>query len=112
VVAPVDFVQGTLDVVVLQAVAHGPVHGYDVARFIHEHSDGTLRVLDGALYTALHRLEARGWIAAEWGLSEKGKRAKFYRLTTAGRRALKAEIASWAAYVHAIGKVLSAKPQG
>ena len=65
--APVDFVQGTLDVVVLQAVAHGPVHGYDVARFIHEHSDGTLRVLDGALYTALHRLEARGWIAGRVG---------------------------------------------
>ena len=108
--APVDFVQGTLDVVVLQAVSHGPVHGYDVARFIHEHSDGTLRVLDGALYTALHRLEARGWISAEWGLSEKGKRAKFYRLTAAGRRALRTEVANWGAYVAAMGKVLSVKP--
>jgi DNA-binding PadR family transcriptional regulator len=67
-------------------------------------------VLDGALYTALHRLEARGWIASEWGLSDKGKRAKFYRLTSAGRRALKSEIASWGAYVAAMGKVLSAKP--
>ena len=106
--APVDFVQGTLDVVVLQAVSHGPVHGYDVARFIHEHSDGTFRVLDGALYTALHRLEARGWISAEWGLSERGKRASFY--ADAGRTPCPAQRGGeLGAYVAAMGKVLSVK---
>jgi transcriptional regulator len=105
-----DLLQGTLDVLVLQALSHGPRHGYDVARFIHEGSDGTFRILDGALYTALHRMEARGWVASAWGISEKGKRAKFYDLTAAGRRALKAECESWARYVTAVAKVMKATP--
>ena len=105
-----DLLQGTLDVLVLRALAGRPQHGYAVARFIHDSSDGTFRVLDGALYTALHRMEERGWVESEWGLSEKGKRAKFYRLTTAGRRALRNESASWEQYAAAVAKVLGAEP--
>src|SRR5918911_2745963 len=101
-----ELLQGTLDVLVLRALAGKPQHGYAVARFIHASSDGTFRVIDGALYTALHRMEERGWVEAEWGLSEKGKRAKFYRLTADGRRALRAETASWERYVEAVTKVM------
>ena len=106
-----DLLQGTLDVLVLRALSWRPMHGYAVARFIRDQSDGTLRVLDGALYTSLHRMEERGWVASEWGLSEKGKRAKFYELTTAGRRALRAESATWNQYVAAVAKVMGAAPE-
>ena len=105
-----DLLQGTLDVLVLRALAGKPQHGYAVARFIHDSSDGTFRVIDGALYTALHRMEERGWVESEWGLSEKRKRAKFYRLTAAGRRALRSEAATWERYVAAVGKILRAEP--
>jgi DNA-binding PadR family transcriptional regulator len=81
-----------------------------VARFIRESSDNTFRVLDGALYTSLHRMEERGWVESEWGLSNRGKRAKFYRLTAAGRRALRTESASWEQYAAAVAKVLRAAP--
>ena len=101
-----DLLQGTLDVLVLRALSWHPMHGYAIARYIRDRSDGSFRILDGALYTALHRMEERGWVESEWGLSEKGKRAKFYRLTTAGRRALRAESASWEQYVVAVAKVL------
>src|SRR3954449_10219740 len=87
-----DILQGTLDVLVLRALSWGAMHGYAVARFIHHGSDGSFTVLDGALYTSLHRMEERAWVESEWGISEKGKRAKFYRLTTAGRRALRTEM--------------------
>jgi PadR family transcriptional regulator PadR len=107
-----DLLQGTLDVLVLRALAWHPMHGYAVARFIRDSSDGTFRILDGALYTALHRMEERGWVESEWGLSEKGKRAKFYRLTTAGRRALRSESALWEQYAAAVAKVLRAQPAG
>src|SRR3954463_6311069 len=106
-----DLLQGTLDVLVLRALSWGRMHGYAVARFIHSGSDETLRVLDGALYTSLHRMEERGWIESEWGTSEKGKRAKFYRLTAAGRRALRSETEGWNAYVAAVGRVLTGTPQ-
>src|SRR4051812_37290247 len=79
--ASMDLVQGTLDVLVLRGLTWGPKHGYAVARWIEQSSNGKLTVLDGALYTALHRMEERGWIAAEWGISGHGRRAKFYRLT-------------------------------
>jgi transcriptional regulator len=105
-----ELLQGTLDVLVLRALAGKPQHGYAVARFIRESSDGSLSVIDGALYTALHRIEERGWVESEWGLSEKGKRAKFYRLTTAGRRALRKETTSWEQYAAAVAKVLRAQP--
>jgi PadR family transcriptional regulator PadR len=105
-----DLLQGTLDVLVLRALSCGRMHGYDVARFIRNGSDGTFRVLDGALYTSLHRMEERGWVESEWGTSAKGKRAKFYELTSGGRRALRSEAASWNQYVAAVAKVMQATP--
>jgi PadR family transcriptional regulator PadR len=105
-----DTLQGTLDLLVLRALKWGPRHGYAVARFIQEGSGGELRVLDGALYTSLHRLAERGLLESEWGTSEKGKRARFYQLTTAGRRALRAEAAVWERYVAAVGGVMRAVP--
>jgi PadR family transcriptional regulator, regulatory protein PadR len=105
-----DLLQGTLDVLVLRALSWGPTHGYGVARFIRDGSDGTFKVLDGALYTALHRMEERGWVASEWGASDKKKRAKFYRLTAAGRRALRAETETWNDYAAAVGRVMVAVP--
>jgi PadR family transcriptional regulator PadR len=105
--AALELLQGTLDYLVLQTLSHGRLHGYDVAHRIREASGRTFRILDGALYTALHRMEERGWVESEWGQSEKGKRAKFYKLTPLGRRALKAEAASWARYVVAVSKVVT-----
>src|SRR5689334_21322702 len=108
---PLDLLQGTLDVLVLRALSWGPMHGYAVARFIREGSGGSFRILDGALYTSLHRMEEREWVESEWGISEKGKRAKFYRLTPAGRRALRAETSSWQEYVAAVARVMQAAPE-
>ena len=102
-----DLLQGALDVLVLQALSHGPQHGYAIARFIRTGSGATFRILDGALYTALHRMEERGWLEADWGNSDKGKRAKFYRITAAGRRALQAETESWNRYVAAVAGVMA-----
>ena len=106
-----DLIQGTLNVLVLRALSWQPMHGYAIASFIQNGSKGTLRILDGALYTALHRMEELGWVEAEWGTSDKGKRAKFYTLTTAGRRALRAEASAWSRYVEAVAGVMQAKPQ-
>jgi len=106
-----DLLQGTLDVLVLRALSWRPMHGYAVARFIHTSSNQTFQVVDGALYTSLHRMEERGWIESEWGISDAGKRAKFYRLTTAGRKALKTETANWNDYAAAVAGVLSAAPE-
>ena len=106
-----DLLQGTLDVLVLRALSWGPMHGYGVARFIRDGSTGSFKVLDGALYTALHRMEERGWVASEWGASDKKKRAKFYRLTAAGRRALQAETQSWNDYAAAVARVMIAVPE-
>ena len=105
-----ELLQGTLDVLVLRALSWGTMHGYAVARFIRQGSDGTFKVLDGALYTSLHRMEERGWVESEWGTSEKKKRAKFYRLTAAGRRALRDETKSWNDYVAAVARVMTASP--
>ena len=106
-----DFLQGTLDVLVLRALSWEPMHGYAIARFIRQGSNETFRILDGALYTSLHRMEEKGWVESEWGTSDKGKRAKFYVLTTAGRRALKNEASAWDRYVQAVAGVMSAKPE-
>lgn len=105
-----DLVQGTLDVLVLKTLSAEPMHGYAVARWIRSASDEALLVEEGALYPALHRLERRGWIEAEWGLSENNRRAKFYRLTGKGRRALESETSSWGRYVEAVTKVLASTP--
>jgi PadR family transcriptional regulator PadR len=107
----IDVLQGTLDVLILKALSWGPRHGHAVARIIRDATGGTLEILDGSLYTALHRLEERGLVEGEWGLSEKGKRAKFYKLTVAGRRQLKAETATWQRYVASVSRLLMASVQ-
>ena len=106
--ADLELLQGTLDVLVLKALVFGPRHGYAVARWIKATSDDALTVEDRALYVALHRLEDRGWVSAEWGLSENNRKAKYYRLTAAGRRQLGAETARWTRYAEAVFKVLDA----
>jgi PadR family transcriptional regulator PadR len=105
-----DLLRGTLDILVLKTLTGGPMHGYAVARFIKRTSEGALLVEEGALYPALHRLEKKGWIESDWGVSENNRRAKFYELTTRGRQALDAETSSWSRYVDAVAKVLSAEP--
>jgi len=106
-----DLLQGTLNVLVLRALSWHPMHGYAVARFIRDASGERFRILDGALYTALHRMEELGWVESSWGLSDKGKRAKFYVITTGGRRALKAETTSWTEYVSAVAGVMQSRPE-
>lgn len=101
-----DLLRGTLDMLVLKALAWGPRHGYAVTAWIHETTREELRVEDAALYTALHRLAARGWVEAEWGVSENGRKAKYYSLTPAGRAQLRAQAATWARYAQAIQRVL------
>lgn len=106
-----DLLQGTLDVLVLKALTWGPRHGHAVARLIRTASGGAFDVLDGSLYAALHRLEERECIESEWGLSEKGKRARFYKLTPRGRQQLRAESASWRRYADAVASMLAATTQ-
>jgi PadR family transcriptional regulator PadR len=101
-----DLLHGTVAVLLLKALTWGPMHGYDISRTIRQRSEGALGLEDAALYQALHRLEHKGWIEAEWGLSENNRRAKFYRLTNEGRRQLETEVTSWRAYVDAVSKVL------
>ena len=101
-----DLLQGTLDTLVLKTLSWGPRHGYAVARWIKETSNGTIQVEDRALYVALHRLEERGWVAASWGLSENNRKAKYYELTTAGRRQLRAKADDFTTYANAVFKIL------
>jgi len=108
---PIDLLQGTLDVLILKSLSWGPRHGHAVARLIRASTEGAFEVLDGSLYAALHRMEERGWVEAEWGLSDKGKRAKFYQLTALGRQQLRTETASWQRYSVAVAKLLTATVQ-
>jgi transcriptional regulator len=101
-----DLLHGTVAVLILKTLTWGALHGYDISRSIRQRSEGALGLEDAALYQALHRLEHKGWIEAEWGLSENNRRAKFYRLTDEGRRQLETEVTSWRAYVEAVSKVL------
>ena len=103
-----DLLQGTLDVLVLKALSWGPQHGYAVGRWIERTTEDVLRIEEGALYPALHRLERKGLIEAEWGISENNRRAKFYQMTDLGRRELHAQTATWQSYARAIAKVLQA----
>jgi len=105
-VSNLDLLQGTLDILVLKTVSWQPLHGYAIATAIKERTDDVLLVEEGALYPALHRLERRGLVASEWGLSENNRKAKYYRLTAAGRAELKAAVADWERYVRAVGQVL------
>ena len=98
--------QGTLDILVLKSLANQPLHGYAVARWIRETTDDALQIEEGALYTALHRLEKRRWIESSWGLSENNRRAKFYGLTASGRKQLRQGSQDWARYAEAVSKIL------
>ena len=98
--------QGTVDLLILRALQPGPAHGYAVSRWIRERTDGVLAIEDAALYQALHRLEGRDWIEAEWGLSDNNRKAKYYRLTASGRRQVRAEISLWKRYAEAVFKVI------
>ena len=103
---PLSLLQGTVDLLILRALQKGPAHGYAVSRWIRDRTDGMLAMEDAALYQALHRLEAREWIEAEWGVSENNRRAKYYSLTTAGRRQLRSEVSLWKQYAAAMLKVI------
>jgi PadR family transcriptional regulator PadR len=109
--ARVELLQGTLDLLILRTLLSGPTHGHAIAKDIQRTSEDLLQVETGSLYPALHRLEARGWISADWQLSEKGKRAKYYRITTKGRKQLQAERTKWEVFSRAMGLVLSPPDQ-
>ena len=106
---PNALLHGTLDALVLKTLADGPRHGYAIARFIEDTTAEAVAIVEGSLYPALYRMERRGWIKAEWGTSELGRRAKFYRLTDAGRDQLVAQTATWQRFATGISKVLLAQ---
>lgn len=106
--AKLEFLRGTLDVLILKALVWGPLHGYAITNFIRQQSDEAFLIEEGTLYPALWRLESKSLLAAEWGLSENNRKAKFYRLTPEGRRQLRHEIKTWQAYAAAVAKVLAA----
>jgi PadR family transcriptional regulator, regulatory protein PadR len=103
----VELLQGTLELLILRTLLAGPTHGHAIAKHIQRTSEDLLQVETGSLYPALHRLEQKGWIAASWELSDKGKRAKFYRLTALGRKQLASEQSKWEAFARAMGLVLN-----
>jgi transcriptional regulator len=107
----IDLLQGTLDLLILKTLSWGSTHGYGIARWIQQVTDDILRIEEGSLYPALHRLEKRGLVDAEWGLSENNRRAKYYRLTPRGRRELRTETSAWGVLAAAIGKVLTSTEQ-
>ncbi len=101
-----DLLRGTLEVLLLKALSAGPRHGFAVARWLETHTEDVLQIEEGSLYPALHRMERRGWLEAEWGVSEKHRKVKSYRLTRRGREHLQAETAGWAEFAAAVSKVL------
>jgi PadR family transcriptional regulator, regulatory protein PadR len=103
---PGELLQGTLDMLILKTLVRGAMHGYAITEFIQETSDDVLKVEEGALYPALHRLELRGLLAAEWGVSDNNRRAKYYRLTAAGKKQLAAETEHWGRMSGAIARIL------
>jgi PadR family transcriptional regulator, regulatory protein PadR len=107
VLSRVELLRGTLDLLILRTLLPGPSHGHAIAKHIQRTSEDLLQVETGSLYPALHRLEAKGWIAASWELSERGKRARFYRLTPLGRKQLVAERSRWETFSRAMALVLS-----
>lgn len=106
---PNAMLHGALDALILKTLARGPRHGYAIARFIEDTTEEAVLVEEGSLYPALYRMEARGWIEAEWGVSELGRRAKLYRLTDAGRARLAKETATWRRFSTGVSKVLLAR---
>jgi PadR family transcriptional regulator PadR len=104
--ARVELLQGTLDLLILRTLISGPMHGHAISKHIQRTSQDLLQIETGSLYPCVHRLEAKGWIAASWELSDKGKRAKYYRLTALGRKQLFAEESKWKAFARAMGLIL------
>ena len=103
---PTEMLQGTLDVLILKTLSWGPRHGYAVAKWLEETTDDTLQIEEGSLYPALYRIEQRGWIQAEWGTSESGRKAKFYKVTAAGRKRLAVSTDEWARFSSAVSNLL------
>jgi PadR family transcriptional regulator PadR len=108
---PVVLLQGTLDLLILKTLSWGSTHGYGIARWIQQVTGDVLRIEEGSLYPALHRLEKRGWIGSEWGLSENNRRAKYYTLTARGRQQLRTESSSWSVFANAVSEVLTSTEQ-
>lgn len=104
----IGLLQGTLDFLVLKTLSVGPMHGFELARWIQRTTEDVLRIEEGTLYPALHRLDRKGLIVGKWGVSDRGRRAKFYRLTSAGERVLKKESQDWSTFVDAVTKVVEA----
>jgi len=107
-----DLLQGTLDMLVLQTLLMGPLHGYGIAKAIRTNSSDALDIEFGSLYPALKRLELKGWIASKWETSEHNRRAKYYKLTPAGRKQLNHEHSKWAGFVSAVGQIMGPLPEG
>ena len=103
-----DLQPGTLDFLILRTVAWGPQHGFGIAKWIKTVTDGRLEILDGALYPALHRMEHKKWITAEWGITESGRRARYYELTRLGRKAMREQTTAWTDYVGAVQQIIAA----
>ncbi len=103
----VELLQGTLDLLILKTLSWGSTHGYGIARWIQQITGDVLRIEEGSLYPALHRLEKRGWITSDWGLSENNRRAKYYELTARGKQQLRVAMSSWSAFSGAVSKVLT-----
>ena len=109
--ASLDLLQGSLDLIVLKTLSWGPMHGFGIARWIRKLSTDELQIEEGSLYPSLYRMENRGWIRAEWAITENGRRAKYYQLTAAGRRQLTEESKTWGRFVDVMGRILAAKQQ-
>ena len=105
--AALPLLKGTLDLLVLKALSWGPLHGYAIATWLEDRSDGTLGIDDSALYQALQRMEGRGWLTAEWGVSDTNRRARYYKLTTVGRQRLRAESETWLRYTKSVTNILA-----
>ena len=105
-----NLLQGTLEILILKTVALEPIHGYAIAQRIQQISKDVLQVQQGSLYPALHRLEVRGWLEAEWGASEKGRQAKFYKLSSKGRQQLESETSNWNRLAGAVASILQTEP--
>lgn len=108
--ADLDVIRGTLDLLILRTLSWGPMHGLAVTRWIEQSSGQRLQIEEGALYPALHRMEQKQWLQSEWGYTDAGRRARFYRLTAAGRKHLAAELSRWTRYTEAVGLVIAAEP--
>jgi PadR family transcriptional regulator, regulatory protein PadR len=106
----IDLLQGTLDMLILKSLTWGPMHGYEVTRWLEQMTDRALQVEEGSLYPALHRMAKRGWVKSQWGVSDNNRRAKYYTLTAAGRQQLQREAKSWEVFTGVVSRVMAAKP--